>query len=181
MATTLDDRAILMGKFIGIVRRCLLAWLLLLGHTVLFSLAGIIHPIAIFQMGLLVAGIVTFLTGAGLYFSSCFKRTTTAVLMNCALAAFVWGVLPLLLGIFLEVTGDLESLVEAYVDTNPFVHVVVIMDAAIGSGRTYGWASGRSSGVAESTIWMLLCAAGYMALGLLFALRSKRRFRRNVF
>ena len=184
MATTLDGGEILVGKFVGIVRRCFPAWLLLLGHTVLFSLAGIIHPVAIFQIGLLVTWIVVFLAGTGLYFSSCFRRTTTAVLMNCAVAASIWAVLPFLLAILAAIDRDFAPAIEVYMDTNPFVHAVTIMETAVSNPGGYRWfsyGSSRVSGDFTSTIWMLLCTAGYMALGLLFALRSKRRFRRNVF
>ena len=51
LATTIDDRQILFGKFIGILRRCLPVWIFLFGHIILFSLAEFIHPIAIIQMG----------------------------------------------------------------------------------------------------------------------------------
>ena len=184
MATTLDDNDILFGKFVGIVRRCLPAWLLLLGHTLIFSLVGIIHPVAIFQMGLLVTWIVAFLAGTGLYFGSCFKRTTTAVLMNFAVAAGIWAGLPILLAIFGAISRDLRPFIEIYMDTNPFVHAIVIIDAAVGHPGSYRWVSFRSSDVSAgitSTIWMLICMAGYVTIGFVFALRSKRRFRRNVF
>ncbi len=184
MATTLNDGEILLGKFVGILRRCFPAWLLLFGHVILFSLAGIIHPVAIFQLGLLAIWIVAFLGGTGLYFSSCFKRTTTAVLMNFAIAALVWGVLPLLLAISAGLTRELRPVAEVYMDTNPFVHAVVIMEAAVSDRGRYDWVSFRSSqarGGLTSAIWMLVCAAGYVSLGLLFAWRAKRRFRRSIF
>ena len=184
MATTLDGNDILLGKFVGIVRRCLPAWLLLLGHTLIFSLAGLIHPVAIFQMGMLATWIVAFLAGTGLYFGSCFKRTTTAVLMNFAVAAGIWAVVPILLAIFGAISRDLQPFIEVYMDTNPFVHAIVIMDAATGHPGDYRWVSFRSSDVSAgitSTVWMLICMAGYVAIGFIFALRSRRRFRRNVF
>lgn len=181
MATTLDDGEILLGKFVGIVRRCLFPWLLLLGHVLLFSLAGIIHPVAVFQTTLLVIWIVGFLAGTGLYFGSCFKHTTTAVLMNFALAAVIWGVLPFVLALLAAIFGPVA---EVYMDTNPFVHAVVILEAAVGNPGTYRWVGfhgSQISGTVASTIWMLICMAGYLFLGFLFAMRAKRRFRRNVF
>ena len=39
LATPLDDKDILLGKFVGALRRCLPAWLLLFGHIIAFSLA----------------------------------------------------------------------------------------------------------------------------------------------
>ena len=184
LATTLDDNQILTGKFVGIVRRCFPAWLLLLGHTVVFSLTGLIHPVAILQMTLLAGWIVGFLGCTGLYFSTCFKRTTTAVLMNFAVVALLWAVLPFLLAILGAIDSDLRPMVEVYMDTNPFVHSIVIMEAAIGNPGNYRWVSFDSSqdtGTFGSTIWMLICAAGYLSVGFLFSRRAKKRFRRNVF
>jgi len=184
LATTLDDNQILTGKFVGIVRRCFPAWLLLIGHTVVFSLTGLIHPVAILQMTLLAGWIVGFLGCTGLYFSTCFKRTTTAVLMNFAVVALLWAVLPFLLAILGAIDSDLRPMVEVYMDTNPFVHSIVIMEAAIGNPGNYRWVSFDSSqdtGTFGSTIWMLICAAGYLSVGFLFSRRAKKRFRRNVF
>jgi len=196
LTTTINDRQILFGKFIGILRRCLPIWIFLLGHVIIFSLAGFIHPIAIIQMGILVSWILVFLSGSGLYFSSCFKRSTTAVIMNFALAAVIWGVLPLLMALVASInapfTRDARDLVEIYMDTNPFVHVVVVIDATTTRGAftrraqrrapdTYHWIGFRNMGVVESTSWMLICMLGYMFLGYLFAWRAKCRFRRNVF
>lgn len=184
LATTLDDGEILLGKFVGIARRCLFPWLLLLGHVLLFSLAGIVHPVAVLQITLLVIWIVGFLAGTGLYFGSCFKHTTTAVLVNFALVAILWAVLPFLWAILAAINRDFGPVAEVYMDTNPFVHAVVILEAGVGNPGTYRWVGfhgSQISGTVASTVWMLICMAGYLFLGFLFAMRAKRRFRRNVF
>jgi len=189
LATTIDDRQILFGKFVGILRRCLPVWCILFGHVILFTLAGFIHPIAIIQIGILVAWIVVFLSGTGLYFSSRFRRTTTAVIMNFALAAAIWGILPLLMALVASInapfTRDARDFVEAYMDTNPFVHAVVVIDATANENPvkigSYNWIGFRRTAVVESTSWMLICMAGYMLLGAFFAWRAKCRFRCNIF
>lgn len=185
LTTTIDDRQILFGKFVGILRRCLPVWCILFGHVILFSLAGFIHPIAIIQMGILVAWIVIFLSGTGLYFSSRFKRTTTAVIMNFALAAAIWAIVPLLLALITEITHNKDDFVEAYMDTNPFVHAVVVIDATANENPvkigSYNWIGSRRTDVVESTSWMLVCMAGYILLGAFFAWRAKCRFRCNIF
>jgi len=94
---------ILGAKFAGIVRRSLPIWCLLFGHIILFAFARIIHPIAIIQTALLVGWLLAFLSGSGLYFSACFKRTTTAVVANFALAAVVWGIAPLVMVLMAEI------------------------------------------------------------------------------
>lgn len=185
LTTTIDDRQILFGKFVGILRRCLPVWCILFGHVILFTLTGFIHPIAIIQIGILVAWILVFLSGTGLYFSSRFKRTTTAVIMNFALAAAIWAIVPLLLALITEITHNKDDFVEAYMDTNPFVHAVVVIDATANENPvkigSYNWIGFRSTDVVESTSWMLICMAGYMLLGYLFAWRAQCRFRRNIF
>ncbi|MBW7988928.1 MAG: ABC transporter permease [Planctomycetes bacterium] len=184
LITTIDDRQILLGKFVGILYRCLPIWILLLGHVYLFSLMDYIHIVANIQIAILVAWIVVFLSGTGLYFSSCFKRTTTAVIMNFTLAAAIWAIVPLLLGLIGIITHE-GDFAEAYMDTNPFVHAVVIIDATVKNPVTtgsYDWVgSRRSKDVVDSTSWMLTCMAVYMSLGAFFAWRAKCRFRRNIF
>ena len=184
LTTTIDDGQILFGKFIGILRRCLPIWILLLGHVIIFSMFEYIHPFAIIQIGILVFWIVVFLSGTGLYFSSRFKRTTTAVIMNFALAATIWAILPLLLALTSELTHD-DDFVDAYMDTNPFVHTVVIIDATANENPvkigSYNWIGSRRSDVVDSTSWMLACMAGYVSIGAFFAWRAKCRFRRNIF
>jgi len=189
LATPLDDKDILLGKFVGALRRCFPAWLLLFGHIIVFSLIGFIHPLAIIQTGILVTWTVIFLSSSGLYFSSRFKNTTTAVIMNFTLAATIWAILPLLMAIVASIntpfTRDARELVEAYIDTNPFVHMGNIMIATAGEKSvntgSYYWPGKGNLNMVESTVWMLGCMGGYILIGLLFAWRAKHRFRRNIF
>jgi len=181
LATTLSDWKIISGKFIGILRRCLPIWFVLFGHIIVFTLVQMIYPIAIIQMAILVSWIVVFLSGTGLYFSSRFRRTTTAVMMNFALAAVIWAIVPLLLVLIVLMMHEHEFL-EAYMDTNPFVHAVVIMEGTVNGGSLghYYWLT-FEMGAVESTTWMLTCMLGYMFLGFLFVWRAKHRLRRNIF
>jgi ABC-type transport system involved in multi-copper enzyme maturation permease subunit len=189
LATPLDDKDILLGKFVGSLRRCLPAWLLLFGHIIAFSLLGFIRSLAIIQTGILVIWISIFLSGSGLYFSSRFKHTTTAVLMNFAIAAAIWAILPLVMGIIASINTplirDAREFVNAYLDTNPFVHMGNIMIATAGKrpfgiGRSY-WPGHGNLNATESTAWMLTCMVGYILTGLLFAWRAKHQFRRKIF
>jgi ABC-type transport system involved in multi-copper enzyme maturation permease subunit len=199
LATPLDDKDILLGKFVGALRRCLPAWLPLFGHIIVFTLIGFIHPFAIVQTGILVTWIVIFLSCSGLYFSSSFKHTTTAVLMNFALVAAIWAILPLLMAIVASInspyTREARKLVEAYIDTNPYVHMGNIMIAFAGetpvtidtaSGNlvktgSYYWPGHGTMNAVESTVWMSACMVGYILIGFLFAWRARHRFRRNIF
>ncbi len=183
LATTLDEREVLFGKFVGSLRRCLPAWLFLLGHVLLFGLAGVIHSIAVLQIGILVLWVVVFLSGTGLYFSSVCKHTTMAVMMNFALAAFIWAILPLFIFIFLSAVQASDDPAEAYMDTNPFIQAVVVIEATVNEEDEpdFNWPGRRDMDSAESTVWMLNCAVVYGLLGFLFAWRAKCRLRRNIF
>jgi ABC-type transport system involved in multi-copper enzyme maturation permease subunit len=189
LATPLDDKDILLGKFIGALRRCFPAWLLLFGHIIAFSFLGFIHPFAIIQTWILVIWIAIFLSGSGLYFSSRFKHTTTAVLMNFALVATIWAILPLLMAIVGSINTpfkhEIRELVEVYIDTNPFVHMGNIM-IATASGNpdkigSYYWPGQGTLNAVGSTIWMLVCMVGYILIGFMFAWRAKCQFRRKIF
>ena len=189
LVTPLDDRDILLGKFIGALRRCFPAWLLLFVHIIVFSVIGFIHPFAIVQTGILVTWIAIFLSGSGLYFSSRFKHTTTAVLMNFALVATIWAILPLLMAIVGSIDTpfkhEIRELVEFYIDTNPFVHMGNIMIATAGGNPdkigSYYWPGQGTLNAVGSTIWMLVCMVGYILIGFMFAWRAKCQLRRKIF
>jgi len=183
LTTTLRDRQILFGKFAGAARRCAPAWCLLLGHVLVFTLAGIIHPVAVVQLAILATGVHVFLSGTGLYFSSRFKKTTTAVIVNFFLAGAVWALVPILLQFASLAYYDFDGLVAVYACTNPFVQVATVLDATTGWSAldSYWWPGMRSLNAIQSTTWMLYCMIGYIALGAFACWRAKRRLRRNVF
>jgi len=130
---------------------------------------------------ILVAWIVVFLSGTGLYFSTRFKHTTTAVIANFALAGVIWALVPIVMLMIVGITqGDID-LVSGLMDTHPFFQAGVAVIGATGSSGIYYWPGMESSDVAESTIWMLACMVGYMLIGWLFVWRAKYRLRRNIF
>jgi len=181
LTTTVSNWEVLWGKFLGALRRCSAAWLLLFAHVVVFTLPGIIHPVALLQLGILVAWIAFFLCATGLYFSTRFKRTTTAVVANVALAVAIWGVFPLLLGLTLEVTRTGDDLLEFYLDMNPVVHAIVIaMATAKGGGLdTYDWIQGGTRDLGSAMGWILFNFVVYVGVGLAFLGRAWSRLRRN--
>jgi ABC-type transport system involved in multi-copper enzyme maturation permease subunit len=185
LATTLGERQILFGKFVGVVRRCLPVWLFLFGHLILFTIARYIHPIAIVQVAILAAWVIVFLCCTGLYFSARFKRTTTAVIMNLALAAVIWGLIPLLLIILAEITRLDNDFAELYIDlTNPICHGLVVTEATANGwshAGGYEWLELGAGDTNEAIFVMLLVMLGYMCAGLLFTWRAKRHIRRNIF
>jgi len=181
LTTAISDWEIVWGKFLGVVRRCLPAWLFLLGHVTLFAMLGIIHPVGAVQLAILVAWVVFFLSASGLYFSTRFRHTTTAVIANVALVAGLWAVFPLILSIVLMVAQAGYDLLGVYLDMNPVVHASVITAATSKSGGlgAYGWIQGGITDVGESTGWILLNFVLYVVLGLAFIARAAARVIRN--
>ena len=189
LATSMNDWQILLGKALAIFRRCLPIWLLLAGHIVVFVLARYIHPIAIVHLFMLVAWLVVFITGSGLYFSASFKRTTSAVVASFALALLLWAITPMLLGLVAAITRD-NGLAKACMWANPMVQAVIIVGGACGrysaraglSGLEYYGFYGRDMlQVGPVTVTLLITAIVYIFVGFLFAWRAKCRFRRNIF
>ncbi len=182
MLTTLSENEVLLGKFVGALRRIVPAYFLLMGHVVLFCMFGIIHPIAIPQIGMIVMWVTVFLCGTGLYFSTLFKHTTTAVIVNFALALTLWLLLPLFLAMLGEVTRSGDNLVETYMNGNPVFQAAVVMDATAHGGwslHPYHWCEFRM-GFLESTFFMFSVMVFHVFIGLLFTWRAKCRLRKNI-
>lgn len=76
LVTTLSGWQILFGKFVGVLRRSMFVWLLLLIYIGLFWQVGHVGSLALVQIAVIVAGSVVFLCGTGFYFSSRFRRTS---------------------------------------------------------------------------------------------------------
>jgi ABC-type transport system involved in multi-copper enzyme maturation permease subunit len=189
LTTTVGTWEILWSKFVGALRRCLPAWLLLFGHVAVFVALGIIHPIALVQLGILVVWILLFLTSTGLYFSTRLRHTTTAVIANMALAAGLWAVFPLGLTITLELARTSVKVVKIYMDMNPFVQAGVVVSALVHGGKTgarggfgsYDWLQGGMTSMSDATGWIVLTCAVYVSVGLIFLTLAASRLRRNPF
>ena len=188
LATSMDDWQILMGKAIGVLRRCLPIWLLMAGHIFLFICIKYIHPIAIFHMLIFVTGLVAFLTGSGLYFSARFKRTTSAVIASFALVLVLWVILPSMLGIVSVFINDYDVIGD-FVSANPAAQLVILMDGSGGawnaqagfSKLTFDWPDSSWRKAWPTTGLVIIYMLIYTATGVLFGCRAKCRFRRNVF
>jgi ABC-type transport system involved in multi-copper enzyme maturation permease subunit len=188
LATSMDDWHILMGKAIGVFRRCLPIWVLMAGHIFLFVCLRCIHPIAIFHMLICITGLVVFLTGAGIYFSSCFKRTTSAVIASFGLALFLWVIFPSILGLISVFTQEYDIFGDL-VSANPAAQIAILMDGAGGkwnaqagfSHLNFPWPDSSWRKAWPTTGLVLIYMLIYTVTGAAFGWRAKCRFRRNVF
>ncbi len=184
LSTTLGNWQIVLGKLSGAMRRCLPVWILLFAYIVLFWYAKCLHGIVIIHIAIMVTGVLGFLFGTGLYFSSRFRRTSAAVIANLILIACLWLVIP----VFAKLTGSIfgrtwEDICEVYQYTPPFTQASVVTDAAAqinSNWLDYDWPGGDSH--AGKTICILLITmAANIFLGFLFTCAAARRLRRGIF
>jgi ABC-2 type transport system permease protein len=169
LTTTLTGWQILIGKCAGVLRRAVPAWMLLFIYLIPFlgmwknNFADLLADLV--RIVLLVSGMTIFLCGTGIYFSSRFRRSSTAVMTNFILAALVWGVIPYLLYLLMEsfrIGDEIRDMLEYFMNAAPFVQAMEMM-------------SGRSHNNSAYFIY------GYMFLGLVFVWLAKRRLRSNIF
>jgi len=158
-------------------------WLLLFFYVCLFWAFQYVGPLALIHMILIIAGTIIFLSGTGFYFSSRLKHTNEAVITNIALAASIWGILPLFLAFLAQADRSMRNLGEYYLNVVPFVQATAVMVATDFSNSiwsSYDWPD-HNRGPLESTYLILTVMLGYMFIGMLFAWCAKRRFRRDIF
>ena len=187
LTTTQSDWQIIWAKFLGVVRRVLPAWFFLFGHLILFTFVGWINPATVVFMMTIVVWVIIFLSSTGLYFSSRFRKTTTAVIMNFAFAAFLWAFVPFLIALFGVITGDGEKIFTGYINIIPFVQTAVVMEANNYSGNFTGilpdhfsWPHG-SEGIEGTFILMQSIMIVYLLAAFLFLWRAKCRLRKKIF
>ncbi len=195
LATPLDDRDILLGKAVSAFRRCLPVWGLLAAHVILFVLVGYIHPIAILHLIIIVTWLTCFITGAGLYFSARFARTTSAVTACFGLMLGLWAVGPILVGLLNFIVGPAEGgLFVRYMLGHPAIqtHLVLAGAGGVENGQAalgvlqYGERSVLSLGlepfgVEDMTFILAVTATIYISAGLAFFYGAKRRLRSHAF
>jgi hypothetical protein len=181
LQTTLADESILLGKLLAVFKRCAVFWIPLFAHILLFTVFRCIHPIAIVQVGFIIAGAAILVIGSGVFFSAYFKHTTTAVIANFSFAAIIWGLVPLLLALALVASRSKGDLVELYVSIIPVVQLGVVLDACVPELSKYYMPGSSQSNAAEVTMFILLCTVVYASLGFFFLMLAKANMRKRIF
>jgi ABC-type transport system involved in multi-copper enzyme maturation permease subunit len=200
LCTPLGDWHILLAKFVGALRRCLPIWLLPIGHILLFTLTGCCHVALLPMYLLIVSGVVFPLAGAGLYFGSRFRRTTTAVMLNFALGLGLWVALPgarRLLGEAMPSDGfrdEFRQTTEFIIDANPVFQAGMVTERIGGDGFsffesrerdwssiTFRWAGMGEADLADSLAYLAFLASLNVVLAAFLAWRAKCQFRKRWF
>jgi len=156
-------------------------------------IGGVNQPAALLHLLLLVAWLTCFVIGAGLYFSSRFTRTTSAVVASFALVVGLWIVGPTLAGL-IGVTGGKTNVLALYRWIHPMTQVQLILAGATGTPNagmpwrslTYGTrvlspSGGQAMSVVSVTGALAGIATAYILAGLLFLRGAQRCLRRRIF
>jgi len=191
LTTPLDDWHVVGAAVLEVVRRSLPVWGMLIGHLAIFTIVGFLRPMACLLLGMLMIWTMAFLTGAGLYFSARFGRTTPAVVLNLGLALTLWVILPVVIGAMGRPAGFSEDVAQFVQGANPAVQADLL---AYGAGtrefalffstgaksHSYDWPSGVA-GPGRTAWLMLLYLLGYGLIACLFLWRAKVQLRRSLF
>jgi ABC-type transport system involved in multi-copper enzyme maturation permease subunit len=186
LTTPITAAEILWAKALGAAWRTAPIWGLLIVHVTLFVLAGAVRPQILLYTIFLVASVVVFFTGAGLYFATRVKRASSAIGLSLLLA------LVLLLGPFV-----LEPWLPAWwgefrlaLLTRGGHPVVQFFD--VSSWSLYSMPSRPSVQYGPMRVWglvansflmtaqMTVLTAVWTGAGLLFARRAARRLRKGA-
>lgn len=99
LTTGLSPRQIVMGKFVGSVKRQLFVPLVVLVQQIYSVLSGDLNPVGVLMHWVILMPSVAFLSATGIWLSMRFRRPTTAAVFNLVLAMGMWGALPAMAGV----------------------------------------------------------------------------------
>ncbi len=181
LLTPLTNQEIVLGKLIGVLRRCGAVWLLLLTYVAGFAYAGFFHPLAIVQMTAVMGAILSLLAATGFYFGLRLRRTTEAVTANLLLASLLWCVPLLFVGAVAHWIGGYGHWASsAALILVPFAQVSSMTHTTLnGQADAIPWFH-QSLSVWEFTRLMLVSMLGHMLVSLLFTWRTVQGLRRRI-
>ena len=179
LMTPLRDRDILIGKCVGMLRRCGPVWLPLLAYIAAFTYADCFHPLAVVQTLIMILSVLIFLSATGFYFGTRFSRTTEAVTANLVLACVLWLVLPMIAYWLSNASNGPWEHGESFAIV-PFAQVWLMIVTALEGGSARFWWFHRRWDVWGITQLMLGLMVVYALVGQMFFYRAMRAFRRHI-
>jgi len=183
LVTPLTDGDILIGKLVGVLRRCGPIWLSLFAYIVAFAWANCFHPLAIAHVTAIILSVLLFLSATGFYFGSRLRRTSEAVTANLVLAGTLWCALPVVgaaVGYGMKVPrwNVGESMAFTCVPFGQALAMVTTtLDGYQGPIRWFG----HSLDAAGAAVLMFCSMGGYVLVSFMFVWRAARAFRRCIF
>ncbi len=182
LMTPLTDTDILVGKFVGVLRRAGPIWLSLFAYVAAFACAKCFHPMALVHVAIVIVSALLFLSATGFYFGSRCRRTTDAVTANLALVGLLWCLLPIVaevaslsMGAGWETGASLVSTLVPF--GQAFVMVATTLDGYVTTVPCFGVP--RDAG-GMATLFSL-ALAGYLCVSFVFTWRAVRAFRQGIF
>jgi ABC-type transport system involved in multi-copper enzyme maturation permease subunit len=181
LLTPLTDWELLLGKFVGVLRRCGPVWLALLAYVAAFTYAGCFHTPALAHVTIIILSTLPFLTATGFYFGSRFRRATEAVTATLVLAGVLWCATPIL-GAVAESALNAswnggESVAYSLIPfAQAYALVATTLDGYCGDIRWFD----HSLNAGEMIGLMLVSMVGYIVVALPFAWRAVRGFRQRM-
>jgi ABC-type transport system involved in multi-copper enzyme maturation permease subunit len=109
LATPLSAWQIVLGKFLGLVRRLLLPFALITAHFIVFALCGLISWTALACVLWVMISFNSVWLALGLFLSLRCKKVTFAVIVNLLVPIVIYAVVPLLGAIVGEIEGGPHS------------------------------------------------------------------------
>jgi len=82
LSTAMTDKEIVFGKIIGSALQAWPFWLLIAAHTLVFSLVGYVHIVAVLPLAALTVSSVLLFSAVGVLFSSLFMRNSVSASVN---------------------------------------------------------------------------------------------------
>ena len=181
LLTPLTSRDILIGKFVGVLRRCGLIWLALFAYVAAFTYADCFRPLAVVQVTIVIVSVVLFLSATGFYFGLHYRRATEAVTANLVLAGSLWVVLPILMYTALRgFTYDWNDSLSLTLASVPFGQALAMIATTLEGGEGQIELFDDVIHASGMTVVMLLAMLAYVLASLGFAWRAMRAFRRNI-
>jgi len=181
LMTPLTDREILVGKFVGVLRRCGPIWLALLAYIVAFAWAQCFHWIAVLHVIVISATFLLFLSSTGFYLGTRFHRTGEAVTANLVLAGVLWSVPPIL-GVLVDgiVRGRWSGGASVALAMVPFGETLAMVMTSLDGYNSGVWWFGDYIDASEMAVVMLVSMAAYALASLAFTWRAVRGLRRKA-
>jgi len=194
LASPLSNRRIVWGKFLAAMRRFALAYFPLGLHVLLFTIGGILHPVAAVFVAVIVAGMASFIAALGVLVGTFTSRTTAALVAVLTICLILWLVVPIVAFVVDDMYGHgsyrnpyyddhSNNYADLIANANPFLQLGVVGD---GSARffflhrydlEYDWPD-RYRGAGETTWVLLFTAFGYAMTAAVLLSWSSRRLRR---
>ncbi len=185
LATPLSARQIVLGKFVGLVRRLLWPFALIALHFVIFALCGLISWSAVACVLWIMISFNSVWLALGLYLSLRCKKVTFAVIVNLLVPIFFYAVVPLLGAIWGEIVEGpyRERYAEAVLYYLPYFYLGNVIEGLRVSGWNDVWLPSESYTRYPPEVllgYLLACSVVYVVITSLILAYTVSRFNRIV-